>query len=189
MNGAMYPVQQPQILQVIIMNNPHTNQIQSGCVDKLCPIAPAPVTSDQPAKSSTSDQDTQRRRKYICTFKNCDKTYFKSSHLKAHIRTHTGEKPFECDWGDCDRKFARSDELSRHKRTHTGEKKFSCQVCDRKFMRSDHLAKHFKRHTHERKVPQWQADFNRLHNTAESLAFKHQRILPYQTVVVPTSPQ
>ncbi|XP_064626329.1 Krueppel-like factor 11 [Lineus longissimus] len=190
MNGALYPVQQPQILQVFIMNSSQANQIQCGNVDKLCPIAPAPATSSDhsPAKLSASGQDTKRRRKYLCTFKDCDKTYFKSSHLKAHIRTHTGEKPFLCDWENCDRKFARSDELSRHKRTHTGEKKFCCQVCDKKFMRSDHLAKHTKRHTHEKWMPQWQVDLNRHNNTAE-IAFKHQRILPYQTMVVPAASQ
>jgi uncharacterized Zn-finger protein len=93
-----------------------------------------------------NNPELDKRRIHYCAFQDCRKAYTKSSHLKAHQRIHTGEKPYKCHIQTCGWRFARSDELTRHIRKHTGAKPFRCKVCDRSFARSDHLALHMKRH-------------------------------------------
>lgn len=91
-------------------------------------------------------KDKTEEKIYHCTFADCNKVYSKSSHLKAHLRRHTGEKPFECTWPGCGWRFSRSDELARHKRSHSGIKPYQCKLCEKRFSRSDHLSKHLKVH-------------------------------------------
>ena len=58
------------------------------------------------------------KRKYQCT--QCYKSYLDSCSLKAHMKTHPGEKPFLCI--SYNMKFSGKGVLNCHMLPHTGEK-------------------------------------------------------------------
>lgn len=84
-------------MQLVVTSSPTlvTNVLTCSLKERQRPIAPAPLVMAASAKSSESQADA-RKRTYQCTYSNCLKTYFKSSHLKAHFRTHTGNCGFVC---------------------------------------------------------------------------------------------
>ncbi|KAI1488238.1 hypothetical protein F5X96DRAFT_646511 [Biscogniauxia mediterranea] len=67
-----------------------------------------------------NDHIESRQKKYTCEWNNCSRKSMPHASgyaLKAHMRSHTREKPFYCYLPECDRAFTRSDALAKHMRT------------------------------------------------------------------------
>ncbi|CAL5870908.1 uncharacterized protein PFLUO_LOCUS5149 [Penicillium psychrofluorescens] len=61
-----------------------------------------------------------RQKRYSCEWTDCSRkgqTHASAYALRAHMRSHTREKPFYCTLPECDRNFTRSDALTKHMRS------------------------------------------------------------------------
>lgn len=144
--NTLSPTQSDQVTATADTTNTSSNTDDQPVVRRLRRVAcTCPNCRDGERGSGEN-----KKKQHICHVPGCNKVYGKTSHLRAHLRWHTGERPFVCNWLFCGKRFTRSDELQRHRRTHTGEKRFQCLECNKRFMRSDHLSKHIRTHQHRK---------------------------------------
>ena len=84
-------------------------------------------------------------RKCVCCLKELKSIW----HLREHLITHTGEKPYHCEL--CLKSFRRKRELDIHKTKHLKEKCFQCTFCENKFSSEAYLKQHIRNEHREKK--------------------------------------
>ena len=91
--------------------------------------------------------------KFICDHPGCNDGFNTRFSLKRHLKTHSGEKPYQCD--KCPKTFAEKSTLVRHLRIHTGEKPFRCSWdgCTRSFSDRTNVKRHEAQHEAQKDLP------------------------------------
>ncbi|GAA5826368.1 hypothetical protein JCM3770_000639, partial [Rhodotorula araucariae] len=83
-------------------------------------------------------------RPFACS--QCEATFARDTHLKAHLRTHASEadKPFTCAEDGCDKRFWTNQHLRAHvESVHRGNSKtYSCPDCNKVFRKHRLLKEH-----------------------------------------------
>ena len=66
---------------------------------------------------------------YSCDHAQCGKFFKKPQGLFDHLRTHTGEKPFECPVDGCHHTFNQIANQKKHLDSHKGGPYLKCRAC------------------------------------------------------------
>ena len=78
----------------------------------------SPTADAAPSSVVASQKRCRRPASFHCPVPGCERTFTRHFYLKAHLREHLGQNPFQCTRPGCGQDFARQDEYLQHKSTH-----------------------------------------------------------------------
>ncbi|KAM9328406.1 uncharacterized protein KZ484_019759 [Pholidichthys leucotaenia] len=116
--------------------------------------SPEQSKSEQPENQNKVNISQSHGRQKALTCETCGKMFTRTSDVRRHQLTHTGERPFHCS--HCEQTFQHSWDLAKHQSKHHGVAiSFSCQLCQSSFVNLRALTVHHKKsHSQESQLPQ-----------------------------------
>ncbi|KAA0720729.1 hypothetical protein E1301_Tti011518 [Triplophysa tibetana] len=107
---------------------------------------PRVAVSKKQVSVPSESQAAQEVKRHACP--ECHKEFRFECLLRNHMRTHTGERPYQCS--DCGKSFRCLSFLTNHVKTHSLARPFKCTHCVKSFRKKADLFKHIRVHTGEK---------------------------------------